>query len=86
MENSTDKYGTDAAHYIFISFEYLLNESIPAGEAYGVFSEYYQLHSAAFSKELKQKISSTATAIANSFGSHNKNEREYIAQLQKLIK
>ena len=86
LENSTDKYGTDAGHYISISFEYLLTEGIPSDEAYAVFSDYYQIHPVAFSKELKQKISSTATAIASSFANRNKSEREYIAQLQKLMK
>jgi hypothetical protein len=86
LENSIDNYGTDAAHYISISFEYLLNESIPSDEAYSVFSDYYQQHSAAFSTELKQKISKTSSAIANAFAHRNKNEQQYITQLHRLMK
>jgi hypothetical protein len=86
LENSIDSYGTDAAHYINISFEYLLNEGIPANEAYSVFSDYYQQHQAAFSKDLKKKISTTASAIAKAFADRNKNEKEYIDQLHRLLK
>lgn len=86
LENSIDKYGTDAAHYISIAFEYLLSESIPASEAYGVFADYYEQHTAAFSQELKKRISTTASAIANAFASRNKNEQKYLDQLRRLLK
>jgi hypothetical protein len=86
MEKSTDKYGTDAAHYISISFDYLMSESIPPDEAFDVFSDYYQIHSGAFSKDLKHKIKTTASAIADAFAHRNKNEKKYITRLQNLMR
>ena len=86
LEDSIDKYGTDAGHYISISFDYLMSERIPPQDAYSVFADYFQEHAAAFSKELKKKISTTATAIANAFADRNKYEKKYIDQLQRLLK
>ncbi|WP_276370232.1 hypothetical protein [Chryseolinea sp. H1M3-3] len=86
LEDSIDKYGTDAAHYISIAFDYLLNEGTSPDDAFTVFSDYYQLHSAAFSKDLKRKISKTASAIADSFAHRNKNEQKFITKLQHLIR
>lgn len=86
LEDSIDKYGTDSAHYISIAFDYLLNERVPSDEAFNVFADYYQLHAGAFSKQLKRKITSTASAIAEAFAHKNKNEKQYIHKLQHLMK
>jgi len=86
LEDSTDEFGVDAAHYIFITFDYQLAESATARESFKLFADYYKAHKSAFSKDMKRKISSTATTIANSFGGTNKSELTYLTQLQKLFK
>jgi hypothetical protein len=86
LENSIDPYGTDAAHYISIAFEYLLTESMPSEEAYKVFADYYTQTNAALPKDLKRKIKTTATAIASSFGGRTKSEQRYIDELSRLMK
>ena len=86
LENSTDNFGTDAAHYISIAFEYCLSESISTEDAYHVFSDYYEENESAITKDLKRKIKTTATAIANAFAGKNKKEEKVIDQLNKLLK
>lgn len=86
LENSTDSYGTDAAHYISIAFEYLLSESMASEDAFKVFSDYYEESEPSFTKDLKRKIKSTATAIASAFAGKNKKEKRYIDQLNRLMK
>src|SRR5688500_18154421 len=63
VEDSKDEFGTDAAYYIDISFEFLLNEGMDADEAFQEFENYYVDHSAAFSKEIDERIKTTAKAI-----------------------
>jgi hypothetical protein len=86
LENSTDSYGTDAAHYISIAFEYLLSEGMAAEDAYTVFSDFYKESEAGFTKDLKQKVKITAKSIATAFGGQNKKEQRFIDQLNKLMK
>lgn len=50
LENSTDNFGTDAAHYISIAFEYCLSESVSPADAYSLFSTYYEEHETAITK------------------------------------
>lgn len=85
IEDSTDEFGTDAGYYIDISFEYLLNEGIDAGEAFQEFEDYFLVHSAAFSKGIHEKITTTATAIARAFRGKNKKESEMMKRLNKLL-
>lgn len=86
LENSTDSFGTDAAHYISIAFEYCLSESISSEDAYALFSTYYEEHEASITKELKRKIKTTASAIANAFAGKNKKEQKVIDELSTLLK
>lgn len=85
LENSTDEFGTDAAFYIDISFEYLLNEGIDAAEAFQEFENYYLEHSGAFSKGLHDKIKTTASAIAQAFRGKNKKESAMLQRLNHLF-
>ncbi len=86
LENSTDNFGTDAAHYISIAFEYCLSESVSPADAYSLFSTYYEEHETAITKDLKRKIKTTASAIANAFAGKNKKEQKVIDQLSTLLK
>jgi hypothetical protein len=86
LENSIDSFGTDAAHYISIAFEYCLSESVSSEDAYEVFSDYFKENEAAITKELKRKIKTTASAIANAFAGKNKKEQKVIDELSKLLR
>lgn len=85
IENTTDEFGTDAAQYISISFEYLMNEGVEADMAFEEFSNYYQDHSPAFSNGIKESIKMTAHAIAEAFKGENALEHAYLERLEKLL-
>lgn len=85
-ESSTDEFGTDAAQYISISFEYLMNEGVEADMAFEEFSNYYQDHRAAFSDDVKENIRATAHAIAEAFKGENSLESAYLEKLEDLLR
>lgn len=85
IEDSTDEYGTDAAYYIDISFEYLLNEGTDPEEAFQEFERYYSEHSAVFSKAIKDKIRATAKAITHAFKGRNKKESAALKRLAAVL-
>jgi len=85
LEHSTDEFGTDAAHYIYISFDYLKDGFTTAREAYEEFAAYYQVHRAVFSDKLKAMIVQTATAIADAYRGVNKSELLYLEELEQLL-
>lgn len=86
LEDSTDEFGTDSAHYIFMAFDTLLDRVAPPEEAFATFKDYFEEHHAAFSPSIRKKIRVTATAIAGAFAGKNKAESGYIAALGKLMK
>lgn len=86
LENSVDGYGTDAAHYITITFDYLVDETMPdVKESWDNFEAYYNDNTELFTNELKYLIADTAAAIANSFSGTNKAELHLLSQLTLLF-
>ena len=86
MENTSDEFGTDAAHYIYIAFDYLQAEDSEPSVAFQKFKEYYENHSQYFDDTLKKKIMLTADAIADSFAGKNRSEEAYLKKLKQLMK
>lgn len=86
LEDSTDEFGTDSAHYIFISFDNFLDRGVPAEEAFASFKNYFNDHNAAFTAPIRKKISTTAAAIASAFGGKNKAESNYMTELKRIMK
>lgn len=86
LEDSTDRFGTDAAQYIGISFDYLLDEQIPtADEAWERFEAFYIDNRELFSHDLKHKILESAAAIANAYAGANKAELTRLSRLTLLF-
>ncbi len=85
MENSTDQFGTDRAHYIFISFDYLHAENADPEASFKQFEDFYRHHSAIMDDDVKKRILQTAEAIADSFSRVNKTELVYLDRLRKLL-
>lgn len=85
IEDSTDEFGTDAAYYIDISFEFLLNEGMDPDEAFQEFENYYTEHSAAFSKTVIKDTKLTAREIAHAFKGRNKKEKAMLKRLDSLL-
>lgn len=84
-EDSTDKYGTDAAQYINIAFEYLTETMPTADEAFEQFEAFYVDNRELFTKELKDKIIDTASNIGHAFAGINKAELNKMAELTLLF-
>lgn len=85
FESSTDEFGTDAAHYISIAFEYLTENMPEADEAYQLFEAFYKGNRDVFSHQLKDKVMHTARAIAHAFSGINKAELNKLGELTLLF-
>jgi hypothetical protein len=85
LEDSTDEFGTDAAHYIFMSFDILMDRGTSADEAFEVFKDYFDAHKNAFTEPVRQKILMTATAVARAFAGQNKAESKYLKELKRMV-
>ncbi len=86
LESSRDELGTDAAHYIDISFDYALEEGMDADVAYDRFADYFRQNKTQFDPSLRRMIFETAAAIAGSFAGNNKTELVRLGQLELLFK
>lgn len=85
LKNQPDAYGDDSAFQIEIVFNWLDSEVYEAQECYDTFKEYYKLNTHIFTDLIKEKISKTASAIANAFSDVNKSELVLLAQLNLLL-
>ena len=85
MESSTDEFGTDAANYIYFTFDNLLDQEADPEEAFASFKEYFELHSHAFDETLRRKIETTAMHMTKAFAHKNKTEAKIIKELKKLL-
>lgn len=86
LEDSRDELGTDAAHYIDISFDYANDQAMDPGEAFERFKTYYNMDQAQFDVGLRRMIHQTAAAIASAFAGNNKTELVHLAELELLFK
>lgn len=85
IDESTDEFGTDTAHYISIAFDYL-TEVLPAADnAYKHFETYYNNHKEVFTPALKSTIMETALLISHSFAGSNKAELNILGRLVLLF-
>jgi hypothetical protein len=85
LEDSTDEFGTDAAHYILMTFDILVDRGLSADEAFAVFRDYFEMHEAAFTEPIRKKIRLTATAVARAFAGENKAESRYLKELKRMV-
>lgn len=85
LESSTDEYGTDAANYIYFTYDSLLEQDLPPMEAFNSFCEYFRQHAGAFDDEVRRKIKTTAEHMSKAVG-NNHTEAYMIKELKKLLK
>lgn len=86
LEDGRDIFGTDAGHYIGISFDYANEEELSADDAFEKFREDYKEHHNRYDKGMKQMVFETAAAIASAFSGNNKSELVRLAQLETILK
>ena len=86
VDDYTDRYGTDAANLIEITFDGLMEYTKSSKECFNEFKDFYKAHPHAFTDEIKSLIMKTANAIATAFSGRNKSESIQIAKLSLLLK
>jgi hypothetical protein len=85
IEEGKDAFGTDEAHYITISFDFLAEVEMPVDESWDYFENYYKENKEKFTPELKNIIYSTANSIASATASVNKSELIMLSHLKRLL-
>ncbi|MBL7899221.1 MAG: TerB family tellurite resistance protein [Crocinitomicaceae bacterium] len=85
LEDSTDYFGSDAAHQIEIVFDYLVDEMPDAEDCYRDFADFRKKHDSIFKQEVKDMIWQTADSIASSFNGKNKSELVMLSRLAQLL-
>jgi hypothetical protein len=86
LENSRDELGTDAGHYIDISFDYANDNEMDPDEAFAKFNLDYKEHHARYDTGLRRMIYQTAAMLASAYAGNNKSELGRLAQLELLFK
>ncbi len=81
LEDTEDRYGTDAAFQIEFIFEWLEDSCPEPYNCYEEFVDFKRDHEYVFTKEIRQLIWKTAYEIASAFNKRNKSE---LAMLSKL--
>lgn len=85
LEDSTDEFGTDAANYIYFTFDSLLERDYPPLEAFESFKNYFEEHESAIDATVRKKIQKTALHMANAFAHKNKAEEYILKELRRLL-
>lgn len=85
FEGSLDEFGQDAANIILYQFELDQDADVPVGEAFEAFKAFYELHHSFFDEYMKDKIVSSAKAIADSCRHINDSELRFLRNLQDLM-
>ncbi|MGI8600949.1 MAG: hypothetical protein ACR2KB_16965 [Chitinophagaceae bacterium] len=85
IEKGRDAFGTDEAHYISITFDYLAESEMPVDESWEYFENYFNENKELFTPELKNLIYSTSHSIANATASISKSESDLLMHLKKLL-
>src|SRR5690606_24469207 len=88
VDDTDDRFGTDAAYQIEIVFDWLHEEKdYSAKECYEDFVSFKNDRPQLFTEDINQLILKTANAIAESFSGKNKSELMLLAKLQfELLK
>lgn len=85
LEDTVDAAGTDAAHYIGISFDHADAQELGAEEAFNRFRDGYRDRSSRYDAKMKELVLKTVKAIAEAFHGVNKEEEEMIARVKALL-
>jgi hypothetical protein len=85
LEDSTDEFGTDAANYIYFTFDSLLDQDFPPRDAFASFKSYFEEHALAFDENIRKKIHKTALHMANAITHKNKTEEYFLRELRRLL-
>jgi uncharacterized tellurite resistance protein B-like protein len=85
-EKHKDEFGTDAAFYTEIEFDYLDEEISDAETAFTSFIDFIEEHHTAFDDNMRKVCIHVAKEIANAYHKTNKKEKKIIKRLKEQIK
>lgn len=85
LDDYDDPFHTDAAHQIEVVFDWFDYEQLDADDCFESFADYKKEYPKLFTKERKQLIWKTASAIACSFSDKNKSEVIMLTKLKNLL-
>lgn len=82
-EKHQDEFGTNAAFYSEIEFDFLEEEMGDAEAAFDSFNDFVEEHHTAFNESMKKVCLHVAEEIAAAYRGHNKNEKAMVEKLKK---
>lgn len=85
VDDFKDEYGSDAAYYIEIIFDWLDENQPPAFNAFDDFKNFKKENEELFTPAIKKLIWKTADQIASSFSGKNKSELIMLSQLKAIL-
>lgn len=85
-EKNTDEFGTDAAHYTEIEFEFLDEEIIDSETALQSFIDYIEDHQKLIDKPMRDTCLRLAEKLASAYKGTNKKEQELLETLKDKLK
>lgn len=86
-EPHKDAFGTDAAYYAEIEFDFLDEQIEDAETAFESFIDFVEEHHTAFDKKMKKVCLHITQELANAYRGTNKKEKQLLEKLkQKLEK
>lgn len=84
-EHHTDKFGTDAAYYTEIEFDFLEEAMIEPEAAFESFLNFIEKHHTAIDNRMREVSLRTAKKIAETYHKTNKKEKDLIKVLGKKL-
>ncbi|MGP8216624.1 MAG: hypothetical protein ACLQQ4_13750 [Bacteroidia bacterium] len=84
-ENHVDEFGTDAAFYTEMEFDYLDEEIADAEPAFESFIDFVEEHHTAFDEKMKKISLHVANELANAYHKKNKKEVALIKMLKQKL-
>ena len=81
-----DEFGTEAAYYTEIEFDFLVNEMADPEASFDSFINYVNEHHTAFTPQMQSMCMSIVENIANTYRGINQKENAMINKLRKELK
>ncbi len=82
-ENHQDQFGTNAAYFSEIEFDFLEEEMVDTEAAFNSFNNFVEDHHTAFSENMKKICLQLAREIAEAYHGTNKKEQALVDKLKK---
>jgi hypothetical protein len=84
-EKHLDEYGTNAALYAEIEFDFLQDEDADAETAFESFVNFVEDHHTAFDKKMRKICVHVATRLADEYYGTNRKEEELVTRLKLMF-